>query len=73
VRGRVAKRYPDVNFLIYHSGFVPEEREGPYDARRTDGIDGVITSLRDTVTRQRTEYRDHPDPSFRTYGPRTRR
>jgi predicted TIM-barrel fold metal-dependent hydrolase len=43
--GRVAKRYPDVNFLIYHSGFVPDGREGAYDPHRADGIDGLITSL----------------------------
>ncbi|HEX8013251.1 MAG TPA: amidohydrolase family protein [Casimicrobiaceae bacterium] len=45
--GRVAKRYPDVNFLIYHSGFVPGKREGPYAPRRSDGIDALVTSLRD--------------------------
>lgn len=45
--GRVAKRYPDVNFLIYHSGFVTGQGEGAYDARRTDGIDALITSLRE--------------------------
>jgi predicted TIM-barrel fold metal-dependent hydrolase len=44
--GRVAKRYPDVNFLIYHSGFVTEKGEGPYDATRTDGIDALITSMK---------------------------
>ena len=43
--GRVAKRYPDVNFLIYHSGFVPGQAEGPYDAGRTDGIDALVKSL----------------------------
>jgi len=43
--GRVAKRFPDVNFLIYHSGFVPDRAEGPYDSKRSDGIDGLITSL----------------------------
>jgi predicted TIM-barrel fold metal-dependent hydrolase len=43
--GRVAKRYPDVNFLIYHSGFVTEKPEGPYDPQRTDGIDALVTSL----------------------------
>ena len=43
--GRVAKRYPDVNFLIYHSGFAADKAEGPYDARRTDGIDALVTSL----------------------------
>jgi len=43
--GRVAKRYPDVNFLIYHSGFVAGAKEGPYDAKRTDGVDALVTSL----------------------------
>ena len=43
--GRVAKRYPDVNFLIYHSGFVQNKAEGAYDAKRADGIDALVTSL----------------------------
>ena len=43
--GRVAKRFPDVNFLIYHSGFVTEKGEGAYDPKRNDGIDALITSL----------------------------
>ena len=43
--GRAAKRFPDVNFLIYHSGFVTEKKEGPYDPKRTDGIDALVTSL----------------------------
>lgn len=43
--GRVAKRFPDVNFLIYHSGFVADKAEGPYDPKRTDGIDALVTSL----------------------------
>jgi predicted TIM-barrel fold metal-dependent hydrolase len=34
-----------VNFLIYHSGFVPGAAEGPYDPRRSDGIDALVTSL----------------------------
>jgi uncharacterized protein len=43
--GRVAKRYPDVNFLVYHSGFVTDQVEGPYDPARKDGIDALCTSL----------------------------
>jgi predicted TIM-barrel fold metal-dependent hydrolase len=43
--GRVAKRYPDVNFLIYHSGFVPAQTEGPYDPKRNEGIDSLIKSV----------------------------
>ena len=43
--GRVAKRYPDVNFLIYHSGYVAGQKEGPYDEKKTDGIDALVSSL----------------------------
>jgi uncharacterized protein len=43
--GRVAKRFPDVNFLIYHSGFVTGTPEGPYDPKRIDGIDALISSV----------------------------
>ncbi len=43
--GRIARRYPDVNFLIYHSGYVQGQTEGPYDERKTDGIDALVTSL----------------------------
>ena len=43
--GRVAKRFPDVNFLIYHSGFVGGQAEGPYDEKKTDGLDALVTSL----------------------------
>ena len=43
--GRVAKRFPQVNFLVYHSGFVAGRAEGPYDPQRTDGIDALCTSL----------------------------
>jgi len=44
--GVVAKRFPDVKFLVYHSGFVTSVKEGPYDhAARKDGIDTLIRSL----------------------------
>lgn len=43
--GRAAKRFPDVNFLIYHSGFVADGAEGPYNEQRSDGIDALVTSL----------------------------
>jgi predicted TIM-barrel fold metal-dependent hydrolase len=45
--GRVAKRFPDVKFLIYHSGFVPGTPERAYDSKRRDGIDALVTSLRE--------------------------
>ena len=43
--GRVARRYPDVSFLIYHSGYVPDTPEGPYDPSREDGVDRLVRSL----------------------------
>ncbi|GJM09446.1 MAG: hypothetical protein DHS20C11_17220 [Lysobacteraceae bacterium] len=45
--GVVARDYPDVNFLIYHSGWVPGQAEGPYDPDRGEGIDGLIKSVKD--------------------------
>ena len=46
--GRAAKLYPDVNFIIYHSGFESGHREGPFDpARATQGIDMLLKSLLD--------------------------
>jgi hypothetical protein len=45
--GVVAKRFPDVNFLVYHSGFVSTVPEQAYDeSGRRDGIDTLISSLR---------------------------
>jgi predicted TIM-barrel fold metal-dependent hydrolase len=41
--GVVAKRFPDVNFLIYHSGFVSSVPEKAYSGG--DGIDTLVTSL----------------------------
>jgi predicted TIM-barrel fold metal-dependent hydrolase len=44
--GVVAKRFPDVSFLIYHSGFVAGARERAYTGRgASDGIDTLIRSL----------------------------
>jgi uncharacterized protein len=44
--GVVAKRYPDVNFLVYHSGFVSTVTEKAYEAsEKSDGIDTLIASL----------------------------
>ena len=46
--GVVAKRFPDVSFLIYHSGFVTGVEEQAYDhAAKRDGIDTLIRSLID--------------------------
>jgi uncharacterized protein len=46
--GRVAKRYPDVNFLIYHSGFEAGHREVEYrQSGAAVGVDSLIRSLHD--------------------------
>src|SRR6266850_2325485 len=42
--GVVAKRFPDVNFLIYHSGFVTGVPEQAYQPGH-DGIDTLVSSL----------------------------
>jgi len=42
----VAKRFPDVNFLIYHSGYVTTNTERAYDpSGGADGIDTLVASL----------------------------
>jgi len=44
--GPVAKRFPDVSFLIYHSGFVSGVAERAYGENANgDGIDTLIRSL----------------------------
>lgn len=46
--GVVAKRYPDLNFLVYHSGYVPGQAEEAF-ARGggKDGVDALVQSLLD--------------------------
>jgi predicted TIM-barrel fold metal-dependent hydrolase len=40
--------YPDMNFLIYHSGFVAGHAEGEFvEGQGTDGIDTLVQSLLD--------------------------
>ncbi len=43
--GVVAAMFPDVNFLVYHSGFITSEPEGPYDPDRGEGVDALIRSV----------------------------
>jgi hypothetical protein len=50
--GPAARMFPDVNFIIYHSGFETDRREGPYDAARADrGIDSLVRSLQENGIR----------------------
>jgi uncharacterized protein len=47
--GRVARLFPDVQFLIYHSGYEGNRVEGPYDAARAEaGVDALVKSLADS-------------------------
>ncbi len=43
--GRAAKRYPDLNFLVYHSGFDTGIKEGPYDPKAKFGVDALIRTV----------------------------
>jgi len=45
--GRAAKRFAELNFLIYHSGFDTAVREGPYDPQAKAGVDVLIRSVRE--------------------------
>jgi len=44
--GPVAKMFPDMNFIVYHAGFLPGRGEGPYDAASPSGVDTLVDSLR---------------------------
>ncbi len=47
--GPIAKRFPDVSFLVYHSGFVTEVEEKAYGQNAGgDGIDTLIRSLEES-------------------------
>jgi len=44
--GRAAKLFPDLHFLVYHSGFETQTVEGPYDpARARSGTDSLVRAL----------------------------
>jgi hypothetical protein len=46
--GRAARRFPDMNFIIYHSGYEAGTEEGPFDPDRAErGIDVLIRSVLD--------------------------
>jgi predicted TIM-barrel fold metal-dependent hydrolase len=43
--GVVAPMYPDVNFLVYHSGFEVNVPEGPYDPSSVQGVDTLVKAV----------------------------
>ncbi len=45
--GRAARRFPDMNFLVYHSGFDTAVKEGRYDPGAKAGVDVLIRSVLD--------------------------
>jgi predicted TIM-barrel fold metal-dependent hydrolase len=47
--GPAALAYPDIDFLIYHSGYEPGQSEGPYLQETSDqGINRLIKSVQDS-------------------------
>jgi predicted TIM-barrel fold metal-dependent hydrolase len=46
--GAVAKRFPDMNFIVYHSGYLIGRPEGPLvrgDTANASGVDDLVRSL----------------------------
>ena len=52
--GVVAKAYPDMNFVVYHSGWFPGSREGEYDPATKEGVDVLVKSLLDNSIQPNT-------------------
>ena len=48
--GPAAIAHPDLRFVVYHSGFEPGSREGPFD-ENGNGVDRLVKSLRDAGVR----------------------
>ncbi len=45
--GVVAKQFPDVSFIVYHSGYVAGRPESAYSSASQDGVDTLVKSLID--------------------------
>ena len=45
--GPVAKRYPDMTFLVYHAGFDTGVKEGPHDPRAKAGVDVLVRAMQE--------------------------
>jgi hypothetical protein len=43
--GMVAPMFPDVDFLVYHSGFEVNVPEGPYDSGSVQGVDTLVRAV----------------------------
>ncbi len=42
---RLAARYPDMDFVVFHSAFERETYEGPYDPGAETGVDSLIRAM----------------------------
>lgn len=49
--GPAAKAFPDVQFVVYHSGFDFPFEEGAYDAKAEGGISSLVRSLQESGVR----------------------
>jgi len=45
--GVVARRFPDMNFLVYHSGYEPAHTEVAYDEKVIKGVNSLVHALRE--------------------------
>jgi predicted TIM-barrel fold metal-dependent hydrolase len=41
----VSRRFPDMNFVVFHAAWDPRYREGPYNPHARIGIDSLLASL----------------------------
>ena len=41
----ISRKFPDMDFVIYHAAWDPSHIEGPYDATATIGIDTLLAAL----------------------------
>jgi predicted TIM-barrel fold metal-dependent hydrolase len=41
----VSRQFPDMDFVVYHSAWLPSHVEGPYDPTATVGIDSLLAAL----------------------------
>jgi len=41
----VSRQFPDMQFVVYHAGWLPLHVEGPYDAANPVGVDSLLRAL----------------------------
>jgi hypothetical protein len=41
----VSRQFPDMQFVVYHSGWTPQHVEGPYDPDNPVGVDSLLKAL----------------------------